>query len=157
MAIDKKLIFWKKQSTFNAPTGPTDTTGSVLWYSIVFFKDTGKIWTNGTYYNCTDDWESITNKPSTFTPSEHNHDGLMPFVAGTQLAATGSWTGIASSVDALYDGLTINYWLPYAGSGNATLNLTLKGGGTTGAINCYYSGASRLTTHYGAGNIIKLT
>ena len=157
MAIDKKLIFWKKQSTFNAPIDSSDTTGSVLWYSIVFFKDTGKIWTNGTFYNCTDDWESITNKPSTFTPSEHTHDGLTPFVAGTQLAATGSWTGIASSVDALYDGLTINYWLPYAGSGNATLNLTLKGGGTTGAINCYYGGASRLTTHYGAGNIIKLT
>ena len=157
MAIDKKLIFWKKQSTFNAPIDSSDTTGSVLWYSIVFFKDTGKIWTNGTYYNCTDDWESITNKPSTFTPSEHNHNGLMPLVIGTQSAATGSWTGIASSVDALYDGLTINYWLPYAGSGSATLNLTLKGGGTTGAINCYYSGAARLTTHYGAGNIIKLT
>ena len=157
MAIDKKLIFWKKQSTFNAPIDPLDTTGSVLWYSIVFFKDTGKIWTNGTYYNCTDDWENITNKPNTFTPSEHNHNGLTPFVAGTQLATTGSWTGIAPSIDALYDGLTINYWLPYAGSGNATLNLTLKGGGTTGAINCYYGGTSRLTTHYGAGNIIKLT
>ena len=157
MAIDKKLIFWKKQSTFNAPIDSSDTNGSVLWYSIVFFKDTGKIWTNGTYYNCTDDWENITNKPNTFTPSEHNHDGLTPFVAGTQLATTGSWTGIASSVGALYDGLTINYWLPYSGSGNATLNLTLKGGGTTGAINCYYGGTSRLTTHYGAGNIIKLT
>lgn len=52
MAIDKKLIFWKKQSTFNAPSSTTDTTGSVMWYSIVFFKDTGQIWTNGTYYNC---------------------------------------------------------------------------------------------------------
>ena len=51
MAIDKKLIFWKKQSTFNAPSSTTDTTGSVMWYSIVFFKDTGQIWTNGTYYN----------------------------------------------------------------------------------------------------------
>lgn len=49
------------------------------------------------------------------------------------------------------------YWLPYAGSGSATLNLTLANGTTTGAKNCYYSGANRLTTHYAAGNAIHLT
>ena len=53
--------------------------------------------------------------------------------------------------------MQIAYWLPYAGSGNATLNLTLSGGGTTGAVNCYYNGTSRLTTHYGAGNLVHLT
>ena len=36
------------------------------------------------------------------------------------------------------------------------LNLTLKDGSTTGWIPCYYGGSSRLTTHYGAGNCIRL-
>jgi len=46
--------------------------------------------------------------------------------------------------------------LPYPGNGNATLNLTLKDGTTTGAINCYYNEA-RLTTHFGRGSVITLT
>ncbi len=77
------------------------------------------------------------------------------YVKGTQTAATGSWTGNIP-VPALYDGLTIMYYLPYAGSGNATLNLTLSNGTTTGAINCYYS-TTRLTTHYGKGSNIVMT
>lgn len=76
-------------------------------------------------------------------------------VKGTQTAATGAWTGNID-VDALYDGLTIMYYLPYAGSGNATLNLTLNNGQTTGAKNCYYS-TGRLTTHFGAGTNFIMT
>ena len=76
-------------------------------------------------------------------------------IVGTQTAATGAWTGVASFAS-LQDGQQIVYWLPYAGSGNATLNLTLSGGGTTGAKNVYYSGTTRLSTHYGAGNAIRL-
>lgn len=79
------------------------------------------------------------------------------YVKGTQTASTGSWTGNLPDVAELYNGLTIDYWLPFAGSGNATLNLTLKDNVTTGAVNCYYSGTSRLTTHIGANNIIRLT
>lgn len=82
--------------------------------------------------------------------------GSIYTVIGTQTAATGSWTGELKSLDALYDGLTIMYWLPFAGSGNATLNLTLSSG-TTGAINCYYNGNNRLTTHYGQGTMILMT
>ena len=37
------------------------------------------------------------------------------------------------------------------------LNLTLSDGTTTGDIPCYYSGITRLSTHYDAGNIIHLT
>jgi hypothetical protein len=77
-------------------------------------------------------------------------------IVGTQTAATGAWTGVASFSE-LHDGQQIVYWLPYAGSGNATLNLTLSGGNTTGAINCYYGGTTRITTHYGAGSAIHLT
>ena len=77
-------------------------------------------------------------------------------IIGTQTAATGSWTGKSNYINALYDGLTIRYYLPYEGSGNATLNLTLADGTTTGAINCYYN-SGRLTTHFGRGSIIHLT
>lgn len=68
------------------------------------------------------------------------------YVKGTQTASTGSWTGNLPEVEALYEGLAIDYYLPFAGSGNATLNLTLKGGTQTGAINCYYGSTSRLST-----------
>lgn len=82
---------------------------------------------------------------------------ILPLVLGTQTYVTGTWAGSASSVSALYDGLSIRYWLPYSGSGNATLTLTLKDGTSTGAIACYYKGTSRLTTHYQAGSLIVLT
>ena len=77
------------------------------------------------------------------------------FVKGTQTAATGAWTGNID-IPELYTGLTIMYYLPYGGSGNATLNLTLSDGTTTGAKNCYIT-TSRLTTHYGAGRNILMT
>lgn len=107
---------------------------------------------------------SALKNPYAFNINGISYDGssekaidLLPFIVGTQTETTGAWTGNASSVAALFDGLTIRYWLPYAGSGNATLNLTLSDGTATGAINCYYSGATRLTTHYAAGNVLTLT
>lgn len=80
----------------------------------------------------------------------------VPLIRGTQAAITGAWTGVAP-FRSLENGQQISYLLPFNGSGNAALNLTLDGGGTTGAIACYYGGTSRLTTQYGAGNIIRLT
>jgi hypothetical protein len=77
------------------------------------------------------------------------------YVKGTQTKTTGAWTGNID-VPALYTGLTIMYYLPYDGSGNATLNLTLSDGTTTGAKNCYVT-TGRLTTHYGAGRNIIMT
>lgn len=110
------------------------------------------------------DFPSSLKNPYALNINGDTYDGsgamdidLLPFVVGTQTATTGSWTGNAPTISALFDGLTIRYWLPYAGSGNATLNLTLANGSTTGAKNCYYSGTSRLTTHYAAGNVITLT
>lgn len=77
-------------------------------------------------------------------------------VIGTQKSSTSSWTGNIS-VPALYDGLTIMYYLPYAStSSNVTLKLTLSTGIPTGAISCYYS-TSKLTTHYGKGCNIVMT
>lgn len=75
--------------------------------------------------------------------------GVAPeFIYGTQTASTGAWTGVTKDSE-LFDGKIIEYFLPFAGSGNATLNLTLADGTTTGAKNCYYNSTSRLTTHYG--------
>lgn len=99
----------------------------------------------------------VFNKNLTFSESSHSHNFLLNLVTGTQTGSTSNWTGVLNDVSELYDGLTINYWLPWAGVSSATLNLTLQGGTTTGAINLYYGGTTRLTTHYGAGNIIQLT
>lgn len=77
-------------------------------------------------------------------------------IVGTQTEATGSWTGLAGFVE-LADGQQIAYWLPYAGSGNASLTLTLSDGSTTDAIPVYYRGSTRATTHFAAGSVIHLT
>ena len=89
-----------------------------------------------------------------FTISDLN-DASAEIIVGTQTATTASWTGIASFSE-LKDGQQIVYWLPFAGGSNVTLNLTLADGSTTGPIPCYYSGATRLTTHYAAGNAIRM-
>ena len=83
--------------------------------------------------------------------------GIYP-VKGTQNASTNAWTGTID-IPQLYDGLTIAYYLPYAGTSSAaTLNLTLANGTTTtGAINVYETGTTRITTHYAAGSTIVLT
>lgn len=104
------------------------------------------------------------NKATDWTPAPEDIEASIDnvkqqtseVVVGTQTAATGSWTGVAS-LSSLKDKQQITYWLPYAGSGNATLTLTLSDGSNTGAIPCYYSGTTRLTTHYAAGNAIHLT
>ena len=97
----------------------------------------------------------VTGNSRFLNPINGNARNGVYYVKGTQTAATGAWTGVIP-IPALYDGLTIMYYLPYAPSGNATLNLTLSNGTTTGAINCYYS-TSRLTTHYGKGSNIVMT
>jgi len=85
------------------------------------------------------------------------------FIQGSQTTATttGLWTGDASpyfnSADDLQDGQEITYWLPLPTTGDATLNLKFGDGTSSGAVDCYYSGTSRLTTHYGQGNAIHLT
>lgn len=78
------------------------------------------------------------------------------FIVDNREAGGAALTGV-SKASALFDGMQITYWLAYAAGSNATLELTLAGGTTTGAIPCYYSGTTRLTTHYGAGNAVHLT
>jgi len=77
------------------------------------------------------------------------------YIVGTQTAATGSWKGVSTDA-ALYAGKTIAYKLPYAGSGNASLTLTLADGSATAAIPVYLN-TTRVTTHFGAGCVINMT
>ena len=77
-------------------------------------------------------------------------------IVGTQTAATASWKGVASFAS-LQDGMQITYWLPQTSASNATLNLTLSNGSTTGAVPLYYGGTTRMAKHYSAGNVLHLT
>ena len=101
---------------------------------------------------------------------------VQPFIVGTQTAATYYWTGVADTLTELVDGQQITYWLPYSCGGSAVsacyttissgaatnttgavLNLTLADGSMTGNIPVWYSGVSRVTSHYTYGNAIHLT
>ena len=83
--------------------------------------------------------------------------GSVEFIRGKQGSSTNAWTGVTKD-KALYDGKMIMYVLPYAGtSTGATMNLTLAGGGTTGAKPIYrYGGTTQITTHYAAGSRILM-
>lgn len=90
------------------------------------------------------------------TEARNSISNSQPLIIGTQTASTGLWTGNAP-FDSLLDGQKILFFLPYAGSGNASINLTLSDGTTkTGDILCYLQGSTRLTTHYEAGSFIPL-
>ena len=92
--------------------------------------------------------KKIYVKGETFDCSEE-------IIIGTQTATTASWTGVSRDYS-LYDGKRIIYWLPRTSATEVTLNLTLADGSETGAIACYYSGSTRINTHYAAGNAIRL-
>lgn len=76
------------------------------------------------------------------------------FVMGTQTAATNIWTGdLPSGVTEYTNGLTINYYLPYAGKPlSATLNL----GGLGAKIIYQGYGNSAVSTQFTAGSVIQL-
>lgn len=99
------------------------------------------------------------DKATDWTPAPEDTYGMIKdaveYIEGTQTASTGAWTGVTKD-SALYAGKTIAYKLPYAGSGNASLNLTLADGTTTGA-KAVYSNTTRVTTHFGANSVITMT
>lgn len=108
----------------------------------------------GTSEVATIEWANITNKPTSYTPKEHTHNELMPFVIGTQTVATNAWSGVVNSI---YDGLSIRYWVPQDSTGNVTLNLTLSDGTSTGALNCYTNGSKYLSSDISANTVVLLT
>ena len=77
------------------------------------------------------------------------------YIVGTQTATTASWTGVTTD-STLVAGKTIAYKLPQTSASNATLNLTLSTGATTGAKAVYYN-TTRVSTQYPANSIIHMT
>ncbi len=77
------------------------------------------------------------------------------YIRGTWTAASGTWTGVSEDEE-LYDGKQIILFMPFAGSGNATLNLTLADGTTTGAVNVYFESTTRFTTQKGTNSQLHL-
>ena len=74
-------------------------------------------------------------------------DGI-EYIRGTWTSTSGTWTGVTKDA-ALYDGKKIILYMPYGGSGNATLNLTLADGTTTtGAKPVYITGTTRVSTQF---------
>jgi hypothetical protein len=132
--------------------------GAALGATAVQPEDLADVATSGNY-------SDLVNKPSiegvTLSGNKTLSDlGISQIytVIGTQSASTNAWTGNLSAVSELFDGLTILYFLPYAGTSTAaTLKLTLSGGTQTAAVPVYYTGTSGVTTHYAAGSTILLT
>ena len=85
-----------------------------------------------------------------------NNNRSVEFIKTTNVEAGAALTGVSQD-SSLYDGKTIFLFLSYAAGSSATLNLTLAGGTTTGAKPLYYTGTTRMTTHYGAGSVVALT
>jgi hypothetical protein len=90
--------------------------------------------------------------------SSNDKQNLTYYVKGTQTGSTNAWTGSLTQIPELYEGLTIRYRLPYAGtSSGATLNLTLSSG-ATGAKKIYrYGTTTQITSHFAAGSVITMT
>lgn len=83
-----------------------------------------------------------------------SNEQSIEYIVGTQTAATAVWKGVTKD-SSLRIGKVIAYYLPYAGTSTAaTLNLTLAGGSTTGAIPVIRTATSTVTTQFAADNVI---
>ena len=81
----------------------------------------------------------------------------IPYIVGTQAAATNHWTGNAPFAS-LNVGQGIRYKLPFAGTSSAAdLELTLADGSTTGAIPIRRLGGSTVTTTFAVESVILMT
>ena len=139
--------YWANAYITNVHIGTQDSYGSsttpIYWNSGVPTASTATV---GALYN------PIYLNGGTLTPS---NGYTIEYIVGTQTEATGTWTGITQDSE-LYIGKMIAYKLPKAGSGNATLTLTMADNSTTAAIPVY-AGTVRLTTHYGAESVLIMT
>lgn len=85
MAIEKKLIHFGKLADFEAQL----TAGNILDYSIVFIQDAKKIWTHGTYYDCSEgtvagdivqsDWNESDSASDAFVKNRTHYANFTEF------------------------------------------------------------------------------
>ena len=127
--------------------------GKAFWLFVEDWGSSNYTKQTVTHYNSNSTYTRIRNNNNwgRWTKLENNHE----YIAGTQTASTGAWTGTSKYIDDLRAGTRIYYKLPYAGSGNATLTLTLSDG-TTVAKDVYYNNTTRMTTHFPANTVIPL-
>lgn len=77
-------------------------------------------------------------------------------IVSTHTSATSAWTGTSTQIASLAKGTVIYYNLKQdPTTSNVTLNLTLSGGGTTGAKIVYFNG-SQLTNQYPKNSMIGM-
>lgn len=104
------------------------------------------------------------NVATDWTPAPEDTDAAIAdvsldtveYIVGTQTAKTGSWTGVTRD-STLYTGKTIAYKLPYAGDGNASLQLKDSAGNNVGGNIAVYSMTTRVTTQYPALSVIQMS
>ena len=152
------ITVYVKFTYSNTASSPTLQVGSTTAKSIKIYGSTAAgttpttSWQAGAIVGFTYDG---TNWVMNNSADSTNKTGIY-FVIGTQSTATTSWTGSLSQVNALYDGLTICYYLPQNNTGEATLTLALSDS-TTYAEPIYYNATTRCNVQYAAGSILFLT
>ena len=79
------------------------------------------------------------------------------YVEGTHgTTATGSWTGTCTRLRTIQKNSVILFKMTSAGSGNASLTLTLADGSTFGPKDVYYNASTRFTTHLPQNTVLNL-
>ena len=131
------------------PSYTAGSTNSLYFTDLTVFSDNTYVYSDVSLSSSYDKAVSAEGTASTALAQSTE------YIVGTQTAATGTWTGVSMD-GALYAGKTIAYKLPFAGSGNASLILTLADGSTTAAIPIYLN-TTRVTTHFGANAVINMT
>ena len=132
-------------------TMPNFVSGSYIWTRMHI------VWTDASISTTTEVLANAINDANQKAIDVEVQTQLKaPFIESAHTTSSASWTAVAP-FPALNSGQQITFNLRQAPTGSATLNLTLAGGATTGAISVYYGGTSRITTQYPQGSIIRLT
>ena len=138
------------------PSYTAGSTNSLYFCDLNVFSDGDYAYSDVSLSSSYEAAKAAYNKAQTAKSTAEQALSNAECIVGTQTASTNAWTGRAS-FDSLQDGQVIMYWLPYAGTSTAaTLNLTLSGGGTTGAKEVYINATTRCTTHIAAGNMVQM-
>ena len=138
------------------PSYTAGSTNSLYFCDLNVFSDGDYAYSDVSLSSSYEAAKEAYNKAQTAQSTAEQALSNAECIVGTQTASTNVWTGRASFAS-LQDGQVIMYWLPYAGTSTAaTLNLTLSGGGTTGAKDVYINATTRCTTHIAAGNMVQM-
>ena len=138
------------------PSYTAGSTNSLYFCDLNVFSDGDYAYSDVSLSSSYEAAKEAYNKAQTAQSTAEQALSNAECIVGTQTASTNAWTGRASFAS-LQDGQVIMYWLPYAGTSTAaTLNLTLSGGGTTGAKDVFINATTRCTTHIAAGNMVQM-